>query len=299
MLEHAVIASEAEAVAAELSAGLSLDCPRAIEAAGGAVDAVFRAPFLAVACAHEALSGGRLRDHSAASAVVSAAAARVSGRGRDECLELAAAALLHDAAMHGIADDLLAVTGPLSPEGRRAVRRHPLRALSRLADADGFAPAAAIAAFQVHERPDGSGYPLGLVFEEITCEARLLAACDVLCALLAPRPHRPDFVGREATELCVRLAGEGSLDGGAVRALLRAIGLYPVGSAVRLTTGEVARVVAVSEEDYALPVVSVVRTADGRRPSERRVLDLSRGGGAAIERPASREEAPWEGAAGF
>ena len=100
-------------------------------------------------------------------------------------------------------------------------------------------------------------------------------------------------------DLCVRLAGEGQLSGDAVKALLRAVGLYPVGSAVRLSTGETARVIAASADAYDRPVVSVVRSPSGLAPRARRVMDLSALDGISIDRAATRDEAPWEGSGGF
>lgn len=299
MLAHAVLASEVEAVTTELATGLSLDTPRALAAARSAVAGVFTSPFLTVACGIEGLSSGRLRDHAAASGVLAAAAVRASGATEDECLEVAACGLLHDAAMAWVREEFLGEKGPLSEAGRLAVRRHPLWALRALSDADGLSPSVALWALQVHERLDGGGYPLGLRGGEIARPAEFLAVVDVFCALLAPRPHRGELGGREAMDLCVRLAGEGQLAGDAVKALLRAVGLYPVGSAVRLSTGETARVVAVSGDAYDRPVVSVVSDASGLAPPVRRVMDLAHLEGISIQRAASRDEAPWKGGGGF
>ena len=299
MLAHAVMASEVESVTMGLAMGLSLDTPRALEAARSGVGGVFASPFIPVACGIDALASGRLRDHAAASAVIAVAAARAAGGTEDECLEIAACALLHDAAMAWVRAEYLSKRGPLPEAGRAAVRRHPLWALRALSDADGLSPSVALWALQVHERPDGSGYPLGLRGGEIARPAALLAVVDVFCALLAPRPHRRELCGREAMDLCVRLAGEGQLSGDAVKALLRAVGLYPVGSAVRLSTGETARVIAASADAYDRPVVSVVRSPSGLAPRARRVMDLSALDGISIDRAATRDEAPWEGSGGF
>jgi len=296
MLARAVLASEAEALVGEMSLSLSLDVPRALEAARSAAELAFKWSFAAVAVALGAVASGRLRDHVTASAVVACACARELGLGEGDCLELATAALLHDAAMAWVREDLLAERGPLSEAGVAAVRRHPLRAFAALADADGLSVLPALAALEVHERSDGTGYPLGLLAGDSLGEAKLLAVVDVLCALLAPRPHRPGLAPREAMDLCIRLAGEGSLDGECIRALLRAVGLWPVGSAVRLSTGELARVVATSGDLYERPVVSILREASGEPPASRRLVDLSAAEGVAIAGPA---EAPWEGEGGF
>jgi HD-GYP domain-containing protein (c-di-GMP phosphodiesterase class II) len=272
-----------------LSIGLSLDVPRTIATIRTAANAVYQSPFNITVDALVALGSGKLRDHAASSAVVASAAMRAMGCVCDECVEPASAALLHDLAMVWIKEELVDTEGPLSDAGRRAVRRHPVRAFHTLVDADGLSPTTAILAMQTHERSNGSGYPMGLRQDETPAAARLLAAVDVLCAVLAPRSHRGRLAGREAMELCVKLAGEGALDGAAARALLRSIGLYPVGSRVWLSTGELAVVLAPSGDAYERPVVQVIVTTSGRRPPSPRIMDLSELPGIGIERAVDPE----------
>lgn len=299
MIFTAGLASEAEAVFDEAALGFAPDVPRAAAGARSAAARAASEPFLHVACALQLLSGGRLRDHAAASCVMAAAAAGRTGATTDEAASLALAALLHDLGMNWVSEDLLREPGPLSRAGLREVRRHPLRALFVLSDADGLGPQTALAAFQVHERPDGSGYPYGLRGDGVLPEASLLATVDVLCALLAPRPHRGAMRGEEATKLCLRMAEEGALDGPSVRAVLEAVGVYPVGSGCVLSTAELARVVAVPAGRPECPVVSVLRTNQGLVPASSRVLDLSRHPDVRIERSLTTEELPWDGSAGF
>jgi len=147
------------------------------------------------------------------------------GYGEDDCLELALCALLHDASMAWVREDVLTNPEPLTRTGLRAVRRHPLRALATLSDADGLAPAVAIASACVHERLDGSGYPMGLAGEEIAPAARLLAAVDVTVALMAPRPHRREMSAPGAMDLVAAMAADDLLDAAAARAVRRACGL--------------------------------------------------------------------------
>jgi HD-GYP domain-containing protein (c-di-GMP phosphodiesterase class II) len=283
-LSYAFLASDTEDLMNALSIGLALDVPRTIAAVRAAVNAVYQSPFSVTADALAALASGKLRDHAAASAVVAAAAMRSTGCVQDECIEPAAAALVHDLAMVWVKEELIETAGPLSDAGMRAVRRHPVRAFHTLVDADGLSPTTAILAMQTHERSNGSGYPMGLLQDETPAAARLLAAVDVLCAVLAPRPHRGRLLGREAMELCVKLAGEGALDGAAARALLRSIGLYPVGSRVMLSTGEVAVVLAASGDSFERPVVQVIVTTSGCRPPSPRIMDLSELPGISIDR---------------
>jgi hypothetical protein len=291
-LAYAFIASDIEDMMNGLSVGLALDVPTAIDAARETIAAVDRAPFEMVTAALDTLGSGALRDHATASAVVAAAASRALGVAPDECLEFTTAALLHDLAMVWIQDEYVSTAGPLSDAARRAVRRHPVRAFHALAGADGLSSSCALIALCVHERNDGSGYPLGLRGAEVPFASRMLAAVDVLCAVLAPRPHRGRMSGRSAVELCVRLAGEGALDGDAVRGLLRAVGLFPLGSSVWLSTGELARVIATNGDEYERPVVRVLRTASGLHPTEDRIIDLARLTGISIAGAADEQPAP-------
>jgi hypothetical protein len=319
-----MLASEAEALARELAAGLSLDVPGTLEAARSVVVDTFARPFASVACAVKMLASGRLRERAAASAVIAVAAARAAAWREDECLELAAGALLHEAPYSWLEEDASDRTGETPRAVRIARERLPVRAHMLLADADGLAPGVALTVLQVHERLDGSGRPFGLTAGEILPGAKLLAATDAFCRQerprgafaparqagppgaaapsVASRPSQPGLLrrsrpakeggpsGHEAMKRCIELAGDGLLDGDAVRALLQAVGLYPVGSSVRLSTGEIARVVATSEA-YERPVVSVTRTSAGLPPPERRVMDLSRLRGIRIEGAVSDEDA--------
>ncbi|MBX3287070.1 MAG: hypothetical protein KF703_17110 [Actinobacteria bacterium] len=74
-----------------------------------------------------------------------------------------------------------------------------------------------------HERDDGSGYHRGRVPEPIADLARLLAAADVWCALVADRPHRPAFAAAAARDELAAAVDRGELDRTAVDAVLAVV----------------------------------------------------------------------------
>ena len=127
--------------------------------------------------------------------------------GRVELLR--AAAPMHDVGKIGIAADLLRKPGPLDAEERRAMELHTLLGHEIFADFESeLSRTAASIALTHHERFDGSGYPHGLVGEQIPLEGRITAVADVFDALLSDRSYRTALPLEEALE--VMRQGRGS-----------------------------------------------------------------------------------------
>jgi HD-GYP domain-containing protein (c-di-GMP phosphodiesterase class II) len=99
------------------------------------------------------------------------------------------AGLLHDIGKIGIPEAVLRKPGTLEPEEWTVMRNHPLIGAQIVAPFDFFA-AGALMIRHHHERCDGSGYPDGLVGDEIPLGARIIAVADVYDALTSNRPYR-------------------------------------------------------------------------------------------------------------
>jgi PAS domain S-box-containing protein len=115
---------------------------------------------------------------------------------------LRAAAPMHDVGKIGIPEELLSKPGTLTAEERKQMQRHAEighRLLNGSENA--LLRMAAEIAFTHHERFDGSGYPRGLVGEEIPMEGRLVAVADVFDALLSDRSYRPAMSVGDAVKL--------------------------------------------------------------------------------------------------
>jgi PAS domain S-box-containing protein len=102
------------------------------------------------------------------------------------------AAPMHDVGKIGTSDAILRKPGPLSAEERKEMERHTVVGHEILADSKSeLLQAAATIALTHHERYDGTGYPQGLVGEEIPLVGRISAVADVFDALLSNRCYRP------------------------------------------------------------------------------------------------------------
>jgi PAS domain S-box-containing protein len=105
---------------------------------------------------------------------------------------LRAAAPMHDVGKIGTSDEILRKPEPLNDEERKEVERHTVIGHEILANSESeLMRIAANIALTHHERYDGTGYPQGLVGEEIPLEGRITAVADVFDALLSDRSYRP------------------------------------------------------------------------------------------------------------
>ena len=113
------------------------------------------------------------------------------GHAEDEARLIEMAAPLHDIGKIAIPDSILLKPGPLTEEEIAVMRRHPRIGHELLSGSQNrFIQTGALIALRHHERYDGSGYPDGLVGDEIPLEARIVAVADVFDALISPRPYK-------------------------------------------------------------------------------------------------------------
>ncbi len=136
------------------------------------------------------------------------------------------AGLLHDIGKLGIPREILMKRGPLSPAEWRVMRTHPELGLSILGVTGRFTREL-LAVLHHHERMDGTGYPHGLVGEEIPIEARIVAVADTFDVLTSDRPYRRAFNQARALRRVLDESGP-HLDPVVVEALVKTLVLGPL-----------------------------------------------------------------------
>ncbi|HBY93533.1 MAG TPA: HD-GYP domain-containing protein [Chloroflexi bacterium] len=132
--------------------------------------------------------------------------ARVMGVSEAELVHIRRGALLHDIGKMGIPDAILLKPGALSDEEWAIMRQHPVYAYELLAPIAFLRPALDIP-YCHHEKWDGSGYPRGLIGEQIPLAARIFTVVDVWDAMISDRPYRPAWPEEKAREHIRSLAG--------------------------------------------------------------------------------------------
>jgi response regulator RpfG family c-di-GMP phosphodiesterase len=109
--------------------------------------------------------------------------------GQDQLKSLELGSLLHDIGKIGVPDAILRKPGALDEDEWIKMRKHPLHGQQILCGIEFLEGAARVVA-QHHEKWDGSGYPLGLIGEDIDLNARIFAVADAFDALTSDRVYR-------------------------------------------------------------------------------------------------------------
>jgi len=122
-----------------------------------------------------------------------------AGTTRAVCARVSIGAFLHDLGKIGIADAILRKPSALSDDEHGVVQTHPAIG-AQLLSGHPLAHWAVDAVRSHHERPDGQGYPQGLVGEAIPHAARVVGICDAFDAMTSTRPYRAAMPVDQALE---------------------------------------------------------------------------------------------------
>lgn len=144
---------------------------------------------------------------------------------------------------------------PLAEEDAETFRSHPLYTAELLASIDGISREVRLAATQVRENADGSGYPRGLKDDQIHPYARVLHVANVFLALTSRLRGRDPFAHYDVMVYLLHQTKSGRMTQIPVRALLNVVSLFPIGSLVQLEDGTEAQVIRRNELNYTSPIV--------------------------------------------
>ncbi|MBN1475249.1 HD-GYP domain-containing protein [Candidatus Sumerlaeota bacterium] len=184
--------------------------------------------------------------------------------------------MLHDVGKMLVPPEILNKPGKLTPEEFDVMKLHVDRGVALLQESFPDNRRIALVAEEHHERMDGSGYPHGKRGNDISQWGQISAIADVYDALTSRRCYKREITPHRSMALIYRLRG-GDFNPLYVDRFIECVGIYPIGSLVRLTTGEVALVVSIRHDDLLHPDVLVLYR-NGHRLLRPKVLDLSERG---------------------
>ena len=197
------------------------------------------------------------------------------------------AGLLHDLGKALMPIEVLNKPGKLTDEEFAIIKGHPQAGRDLLAGNSGDDAIALDVILHHHEKTDGSGYPKRLGNPEISLYAKMGAVCDVYDAITSNRPYKagwdPAESLRKMAEWCT-----GHFDPRVFQAFVKSLGIYPIGSLVKLSSGRLGIVVEQAPDSLLKPRIKVFFStrADARIKPE--IVDLARPG--CPEKISSRED---------
>lgn len=190
-----------------------------------------------------------------------------------ELENLGTCALLHDMGTVRVPDAILNKPGKLSSEEFEVIRMHPGWGKDILMSGRNLFSGTVDVAYAHHEAIDGSGYPRGLKGEQMNQNSKIVAVADRYDAIISARPYRKPRDHLGAIGVLNKMASAGQLDNELTTSFVSYLGIYPPGTVVELSTGEVAIVLETNPRNRLKPQILVIR--DGYNQPAERYVDMS------------------------
>jgi len=210
--------------------------------------------------------------HSVNVAVISAAVARNLGFGEDFVDTVAHAALLHDIGKLYVPRAIIHKTGRLTPSEWQTMKRHPIDG-ERILREEGIDLASRRVAYEHHMRHDLGGYPKPKRGFEVHKASEIVRIADSYDALTTIRPYRRQISPYNAIKLMERGSGT-EFHTDYLLAFMRVLGNIPIGSIVRLSTGETGVVVGMNGGSAYPSRVRLLTDASGGEVEGEVLIDL-------------------------
>lgn len=187
--------------------------------------------------------------------------------------QVALAGLLHDLGMFVLPDSLVYKTGTLTEEELQYLREHPQHGVRLFNDVGEAYPCVGRVILQEHERRDGSGYPNRLTGEQIDEMALVIGLADVFEALMNSRPYRSGVSPHRAIRALL-VNGKTVFPYHLLKALADQLSIYPLGTTVRLNTGETGVVFQLNRQYPLRPILQVSQQAASGHVPVSKTVDL-------------------------
>ncbi len=258
---------------ANAQTGRVIDMPTVKRTATAVVDSVVRNPdaLLWLTRLHE--KDTHSHNRSLRTSIWAIAFARHLGFEKEKMNNLSIALLLCNIGKAKLPRELLEKEDELEGEDLREYQKHVELTLDAL-KIMGRTPQAIITIIRAHcERFDGSGYPMGLMEQEIPFLAQLAGLVTYYEEITNRRKQENSMDPTRAVEHLYRLRDKKFM-AELVEEFIRSIGIYPVGSIVELNSKEIAIIVEQHSRNQLLPQVLILRDSNRKPVTIYKVLDL-------------------------
>lgn len=261
----------------EVRMGRAIDAEAAMPLVEEISQSVARNPGALISLARLKTADDYTYMHSVAVCALMLALARQLGLDEAQTRLAGLAGLLHDLGKALIPNEILNKPGKLSDEEFEIIKGHPAAGHQLLVEGSGADAVVMDVCLHHHEKVDGNGYPHHLKADQISLFAKMGAVCDVYDAITSNRPYKAGWDPAESIRRMVEWS-KGHFDETIFQAFVRSVGIYPVGSLVRLESGRLGVVMEQGSKSLLQPRVRVFYSTRADAHIVPEIVDLARPG---------------------
>ena len=237
------------------------------------LDSLERNSQALMSLAHVSKRSQKLIDHIFGTFCIAMNIAQLENLSQPEVEALGLAALLHEAGWANIPFQIMGKRSRYTPTELRLLHKHPELGIKALKTSELDELVIRII-YEHHERGDGSGYPQKLAAGEIHPLSKILIIADTYDELVHQLRDQPGMLPTNALRKLYIESESEIFDRDYVSQLIASLGIYPVSTAVALSTGEKGIICEVAPDKHLNPVVELRYDRDGKPLKTYKKLDL-------------------------
>ena len=271
----------------EARMGKAVDTGAAQKLVEEITDSVIRNPGALISLARLKTADDYTYMHSVAVCALMIALSKQLGLDDAQTRSAGIAGLLHDLGKAMMPMDVLNKPGKLTDEEFAIIKTHPEEGHKLLLGSSGADAIALDVVLHHHEKTDGSGYPKRLKNADISRFAKMGAICDVYDAITSNRPYKSGWDPAESLRKMAEWSN-GHFDPSIFQAFVKSLGIYPIGSLIRLNSGRLGIVIEQAAKSLLTPRIKVFYSTRSQARIRPEIIDLSSPG--CTEKIAGRED---------